>query len=385
MRYLSALTSLRFVAAAMIVVYHTHAYFGYGAGLAAALPLDQGVSFFFVLSGFILFYANHGIATSAEVERFVLGRIARIWPMQAATFALTLLFLPQPWGPAGPNLAPALANLLLVHGWLPWPSYFFSYNSVSWSLSTELFFYLAFVGLVFNWARTWPWKLALCAGLAGVMIWIAKASGLGFYDGSNALSIDSLVYIHPLARIFEFALGMLAGHLWLDRRTWFDRLAVPLATAFELAALGLLYVAMTELKDVYAGDIARGSLSPAFGRWLISSGTAPFFAILVVAFASGRGLLGTWLAWRPFVLLGEISFALYMCHHILFRSIGATGSLAAFGGMGRQYVAYWAMALGLSYALFRFIEQPGRCAILGLLPGRPRRRVAAALAPTTRG
>ena len=52
---LHALTSLRFFAAAMIVVHHTHHYFGYGTDLAMRIALDRGVSFFFVLSGFILF------------------------------------------------------------------------------------------------------------------------------------------------------------------------------------------------------------------------------------------------------------------------------------------------------------------------------------------
>jgi peptidoglycan/LPS O-acetylase OafA/YrhL len=52
---LDALTSLRFFAAAMIVVHHGHRVFG-SMGLAESLPLDQGVSFFFVLSGFILAY-----------------------------------------------------------------------------------------------------------------------------------------------------------------------------------------------------------------------------------------------------------------------------------------------------------------------------------------
>ena len=374
-RYLSALTSLRFVAAAMIVVHHTHGYFGYGAKIAGSVPLDQGVSFFFVLSGFILFYTNRGIASLGDAGRFILARIARIWPLHVATLALTLLFLPQPWGPAGPTLGPALANFFLVHGWVPWPGYFFSYNAVSWSLSTELFFYLCFPGLVLNWQRTWPWKLALCAGSAAAMIGIASATHLSFYDGSAKVSIDSLVYINPLARIFEFALGMLAGHFWVQGRVWFDRLSVPLATALEVAALGLLCVAVIELREVFGRAFAQGSLDLALLRWLVTSSTGPFFAILTMAFASGRGLLGKGLAWRPLVVLGEISFALYMCHQILFRSLTVTGSLAAFGGMGGQYVAYWAMSLGLSYALFRLVEWPCRRGIMGLLPARRREPV----------
>ncbi len=50
---LDPITSLRFFAAAMIVIGHAHAIFG-SWGIATAIPLEQGVSFFFVLSGFIL-------------------------------------------------------------------------------------------------------------------------------------------------------------------------------------------------------------------------------------------------------------------------------------------------------------------------------------------
>ena len=94
----------------MIVVHHTHEYFGYGGWLARALPLDQGVSFFFVLSGFILFYTNGAISSLGDAGRFLAARVARIWPLQAGTLFLTVLFVPQPWGPAGPALEPAFAS-----------------------------------------------------------------------------------------------------------------------------------------------------------------------------------------------------------------------------------------------------------------------------------
>src|SRR5271156_303732 len=54
---IDALTSLRFIAAAMIVVTHSVTIFSMDpTGNIAKLPLSQGVSFFFVLSGFILTY-----------------------------------------------------------------------------------------------------------------------------------------------------------------------------------------------------------------------------------------------------------------------------------------------------------------------------------------
>jgi len=53
---LNSLTSMRFVAAAMIVVHHSRGNFGIPLDAGGRFLLDQAVSFFFVLSGFILTY-----------------------------------------------------------------------------------------------------------------------------------------------------------------------------------------------------------------------------------------------------------------------------------------------------------------------------------------
>jgi peptidoglycan/LPS O-acetylase OafA/YrhL len=53
---LNALTSLRFFAAAMIVLGHCHGQFEHTIKIAEHFALNQAVSFFFVLSGFILAY-----------------------------------------------------------------------------------------------------------------------------------------------------------------------------------------------------------------------------------------------------------------------------------------------------------------------------------------
>ncbi|GAC1346838.1 MAG: acyltransferase [Acetobacteraceae bacterium] len=372
MTYLPALTSLRFFAAAMIVIHHTQGIFGYGASLYAEFPLDQGVSFFFVLSGFILFYTNRHITNFADARRFLIARMARIWPLHAAMLVLTVLFVPQPWGPGttGPRPGPLLANLMLVQAWVPLPRYFFAFNTVSWSLSAELFFYLCFPALAIGWRRSWPWKLALCAAATALMIGISSASGLGFYDGSPGPSIDALVYIHPMARLFEFALGILAAHVWLTWRASLDRLPTWAATLFELGALALTIAAMPRFRAAAGDAYAHGVISASLVRWLVATSSGPFFAIVTIAFAVQRGWLSALLARRPLVLLGEISFALYMCHEILLRALTVNGTIAAFGPLLWQYVTYWTMTLGLSYALFRLVEWPCRRAILSAMKVR---------------
>lgn len=370
MRYLSALTTLRFVAAGMIVVHHVAHYFGYAGGVLGRLALDQGVSFFFVLSGFILFYRHGELCGRGTAWRFIAARIARIWPLHAATLALALLFVPSPFGPAGLAAGPTLANLALLQAWFPWPGWFFSWNAVSWSLSTEMFFYACYPALAAGWRNSWPWKLALCGLLAAGMVWAAARAGLGFYDGTERVSIDAIVYIHPAARIFEFALGMAAAQLWLRHGAPLQRLPVLAATLLEAAALALAYAGLTVFVQRYSQAYAQGEVPAAALKWLVASGSAPWFALLTVVFAAGRGLISRVLSFRPLVILGEISFALYLCHQILFRALAASGSLPSYGGPAAQFAAYCIMAVGLSYALHRLVELPCQRGLLNVLAPR---------------
>src|SRR5207249_11094077 len=91
---LDTLTSLRFIAAAMIVVHHTRGCFGIPPRWGDPFPLQHGVSFFFVLSGFILTYVYPSLRLSGA-PRFWWARFARVWPAHAFAFVLALFLLPS--------------------------------------------------------------------------------------------------------------------------------------------------------------------------------------------------------------------------------------------------------------------------------------------------
>ncbi len=74
---LDQLTSLRFFAAMVIVFHHATNSFGIRP---IGVNLGQGVSFFFVLSGFILYYVYPKLATWPNIRQFWRARIARLWP-----------------------------------------------------------------------------------------------------------------------------------------------------------------------------------------------------------------------------------------------------------------------------------------------------------------
>ena len=91
---LDSLTALRFIAAAMIVVSHSAGKFNMDPRMTIEnLPLAQGVSFFFVLSGFILTYVYRDLSGFKQTLHFLAARIARVWPVfffsGVATYFLT--------------------------------------------------------------------------------------------------------------------------------------------------------------------------------------------------------------------------------------------------------------------------------------------------------
>ncbi|MGA2794941.1 MAG: acyltransferase, partial [Roseiarcus sp.] len=145
---LKPLTSLRFFAAAMIVALHLQETLDVPWPDVSDRGLRQGVTFFFVLSGFILTHV-YSDQPGLTVRTFLTLRLARLYPTQLA--ALLLLVLLLPWreivytSPSADVSATALvAKLLLIDALWPTAPLTYSWNGVSWSLSTEMFFYLAF-------------------------------------------------------------------------------------------------------------------------------------------------------------------------------------------------------------------------------------------------
>ncbi|PQP03267.1 hypothetical protein C5612_15695 [Pseudomonas frederiksbergensis] len=360
---LKALTSLRFFAAAAIVIHHTSWYFGYGARLGKVFPLDLGVSFFFVLSGFVLYYAYPSLSSTRDKARFVVSRFARIWPAHVVTLLLTLVFLPHTWvtGPDEPSKAlPMVANLFLLQSWVPLPHYFFSLNGVSWSISTELFFYAMFPLLIWNWERTKWAKLGAAAVMAWACVAWAKASGVPLLGNTNILSIDGLVFIFPPARLLEFSIGVLTAWAWLKYRSRFLHLATPA----QIAAALLVLLGVPLLAKTIQIAALQGIISAAAAKWLSESGYAPIFAFAIFSMAMSNGALARLLSARPLVLLGEISFSIYLTHQLLMSVLGITRSLPAFGSMPCQLFTYWVIVLTLSFCLWIFIEKPCRAIIV---------------------
>ena len=364
-RKLDALTSLRFVAAAGIVLLHCRGFFGLPADMAFGerAPLWLGVSFFFVLSGFILTHVYPRLDSPAACGRFLLARFARIWPCHVFALVLFCLVNGDTFGSIRQRGAavPYLANLAMVHSWVPFESFCTSGNPPSWTIATEFAFYLLFPLLIWRLETTWHLKLAGCLFLS---VGVIAACLVGRVTAETA---NGLVYMNPLARVLEFSLGMATAHLFRIFSPKI-RLCRVAGTIGELAALALVAATLYISSDLVNGLIARSGMSPNVRIWFFHALTCPSFAVLIFVAGLGGGWITRALSRPGFLFLGEISYAIYLLHIPVLRYFD-THEWAKLGVTNWPAFAwYWLLLLALSHLTWVLVETPARRFLIGLWP-----------------
>lgn len=343
--FLPALTSLRFFAALYVVVVH------FGRSTFEAGPRwlgdfaymgSSGVSFFFVLSGFILTYTY--VNRPIRAGQFWWARFARIYPVYLLTLLVSIdVFRPmlQAYLADGGNLGTVIVKLVtLTQTWTlneKAMTVTGVLNNPSWSISTEAFFYLVFPALLFV-SRRVPlrWMIAAAAGL-----WIALVVPAWLEDVGRGPEwvFRQLVYKNPVFRLHEFILGMVAALAFLRQPSWVrnDRLAWLLT--------GLMFVLLAFGVRVGVPRLA-----------MISGALAPLFAFLLMLMAGGAGP-ARWVTARPLVVLGEASYALYLLHM-------PVGLYLLRFGMERDttphFLATSMATIALSLATYAWWEKPSR-------------------------
>lgn len=294
---LPSLTSLRAIAALTVFVYHLF-LFGLAPFRGLAV-LYSGVSFFFVLSGFILTWSHVSTQTA---RAFYLRRFARVYPSH---FVVWMLLLITPLAPTVTTPVRAISSGLLIQTWSADGSVTYGMNGVTWSLGCEAFFYALFP-FVIPLVNKWPRQAALA--WAGGLFLVASAFVL--IASTMQGPLGTIALSNPLVRLPEFVLGIVAARYFIEGyrlRSW--QILVPLL----VAVCGLALFDRKPAADVW-GTVA---------------------ALIVILSAAGRDLTGGW-PWlrRPaLIYFGRISFAIYLVHEIVIvnavRILGI-GPLAAF-------------------------------------------------------
>ncbi|GIE31481.1 acyltransferase [Actinoplanes italicus] len=336
---LNSLTSLRFFAAAVVVLVHLSAELDLPHLIDEAVGLGYaGVAFFFTLSGFVLAWTARPGDTA---RRFYGRRFARIWPAHAVVTVLTIpvIYLAG----AEPVWGALTFVLTCTHVWIPSPAWHYAFNGPSWSLAAEAFFYAVFPVLI-RVARRWQERLRV---LAAFTVTLMVVAALAVVAVAPDTTWGFLLYLNPLYRLGEFGLGILLA--CAIRRGW----RAPWPTWIPAAGGVGAYLALV----LFAPHDSEGEIP----RILTDSVLLPFF-LAVIAAAASADLRGdrTPLRAPSLVALGDRSFALYLIHVPLIKAVDAGVAGRDLGDAARSALAVGLLAGSVcaAHLLFVAVERP---------------------------
>lgn len=339
------LTSLRFVFALMVFLTHMSFMFSYNYPGFKELYYRFfyegyiGVGFFFMLSGFILSYTYKKLILQGQVSKaeFFLKRIARIYPLHLITLLISIpIYLIETNIDTPIFTTQNFSNLFLVQSFGTDRSYFFSCNSLSWSISNEMFFYLLFpfILIAFNKYKNIS-RLVLGVSCISIVCMLPYIKG--------NIEEHTFFYINPVIRLVDFAIGIYLFDLFLFFK---DKKIQQYSTFLELFSVLILAVFIYFNSDV-----------PQAARYSCYYWFPIFFLIFSFSFQSG--ILSTFLSKKWFVILGEISFSFYMFHQLVIRYFMQLN--VDFFKIDNPYISMsivFIFSLGICYLSYYLIEKP---------------------------
>jgi len=285
------------------------------------------------------------------VPQFLQKRVARIWPlhlfMLACAVGLALLLAAT--GRANPTDYPfgeLPLHIFLLQNWgftdhLAW-------NDPSWSISAELGAYLLFplLALAIDWRRVPTWAVLAAIGALLVLLHALIAD-------AGALNLGHDISRFGLMRcVLEFASGTAVAALWVR---WRETPMVPAWTSAGIAALMLAGWAVGTMSETLAAPAAFAAI------------------LLLLALTSGKS--GNPLEIGLLHYLGEISYATYLGHFLLFVVFKLAFVSDANAVPPLLIALYLTLVLVSSSALYHLVERPAQKWVNAVtLPSRSRKR-----------
>jgi peptidoglycan/LPS O-acetylase OafA/YrhL len=352
---LDALTGLRSFAAVNIVLFHFSNPNWFGPLAPVVNAGYASVSFFILLSGFVLGYNYNARARAGQLEtkRFYEARFTRLYPIYLLSLILAFKMLSLEWEShthpmfwTGMVLSP-----LLLQGWIPEIATFL--NTPAWTMSAESFYYV-----LFPWMARWKRPERVGPHLAKMgMIWLlglVPGTLYVIYNPDGITHIDRFSYgkwlqalkYTPIPHLASFVFGVLLAELdELVPRMGKRRLVVGI---FGFVAT---FVILTQGHRLPYPLLHDGFFMPLFGCIIIGlAGINPMSKLF--------GL-------RPLVFVGEASYCLYLLHFNLWNMIHDSHvldhlRLARFD----PWISYF-LLIGLALLALHFVEKPAQRILRG--------------------
>jgi peptidoglycan/LPS O-acetylase OafA/YrhL len=374
--YLSNLTPLRGIAALFTVIFHVDLFAGNGGNLLLRFKDSMLISkmylmvdFFFILSGFIMFYVYgkwfKDSIQFVSFKQFSIARFARVYPLHF--FTLLFLILLRLWylrtgAPDDPFSESSFTwisiptNLLLIqsmniHNW-------FSWNNAAWSISTEWWMYMLFPFLVKPFSKLKKFGrsgvvLICIAGYLFIMFYLQRfvtvPPALGFIKSGPVVTTLDVAYQFGFLRcLFGFSIGMIT---YLCYKDGLAKDFLGKGSTFLMLSLGLF-------------------TSMHFALWDVLS--VSFFPLLILSAAYGSKRMNAFFGRKALQRIGDWSYSIYLVHQPMMFTIFSVltylnppkpGQPPAQPTMLAGWIiciVFIGLTLLVSSVTYRFVEVPAR-------------------------
>lgn len=358
----------RLFAALLVVLVHYEIIFGefviYGSLGTTAL------SWFFVLSGFIITYSYPRLDTVSDFKRFYIHRFIRIYPVYFLAVSVSALFVAIGFNTLGDQfftevrrpfeisydlpdnkdnsfwVSTALRHLTFTQSVSSIETLKLVFNGPLWSLVLEIYFYLAFPFLLFIIKPIKTMGKIVLALVSGYLLqFMLIQYFLPDVESYDVMNLNVAVYTNPAIRGLEFLFGMLLYKAFV--------LLPPITLSQKLNWMPLL---ASIIVYVLVNVIGEEFIPYQYSMFFFA---VPIVTILVFTLARSHwypsGNANKFCLWA-----GGVSYVLYCFHWPLMEMIQLWNLFPQALDFPFHLSLLIVVLLAVSHAIYKWIETPVR-------------------------
>lgn len=341
---------LRSLALLLILLYHAWVVCGSIptrftlVNTVVALGGEIGVTAFFALSGFGIYYSLQGMENQNQLHfiPFLKKRALRILPQYYMCLFFILFFMDGAYFLSRHHAGNILSHIFFVHNFFP--SCFGAINGVLWTMGVTVQFYIIAI-LLYKGMKRFGFPFYLVGILFTIICkYIVYAYILPAFVSDNSLSFFAGRQL--FTALDNFLAGMAAAH-FLKTKTW--RFSKPVTIFLFLAECFLLPI-IGRLGFTYG--IHTNNISGYLWHSLVA-----FVLFLMMITFSNISFSVDRLLVKPLIWLSGVEYGVYLWHLVMYNNlVGKSSTIQTLLANGHQKLVYLIL-MGLAILIGAFMTQ----------------------------
>lgn len=250
------------------------------------------VTFFFILSGFVLYYSKYNRIENMNLKdriKWTFNKIKPFYIIHIITFLLSIIIRWEWINTLTLNklFKKLILNLLLIQSFCKNDA--FSFNNLSWFLSVTFILYLVAIPLIKVIKKIAEKRLVII-----MMVVLLVQYILNIINTNNIAEL--YLYSNPFYRVFDFLLGMISAKIFLNKKY--------ITKNYNLWEFGIvvLFVTMYLLSFIIKTGCSYYSI---------------LFILALYVFSYEKGIISKILKIDMLQKIAKISFEFYMIHELI--------------------------------------------------------------------